>query len=98
MSLLIVSRAASSLPPAQTLEFHEMASACESRSTHLVSRFTLPAAVPADRSGCIRRLSRWGWGYTSQEGFTVWYQRLSSLDAAFPISPSFSIPRRVRVS
>ncbi|KAI4824641.1 hypothetical protein KUCAC02_013139 [Chaenocephalus aceratus] len=57
MSLLIVSRAASSLPPAQTLEFHEMASACESRSTHLVSRFTFPAAVPADRSGSAHHVA-----------------------------------------
>lgn len=89
MSLTIVSPAASSLPPALALEFHETASACESRSTRLVSRPAFPAATLAGCCGCIRKHLRWGWGYTTPEGLLVGCQKLSLIDSIVPTSRQF---------
>ncbi|CAB1452596.1 unnamed protein product [Pleuronectes platessa] len=61
MSMAIVSPEASSLPPAPALEFRETASACESRSTRLVSRRASSAttlAVPAQWAVCMETLKR----------------------------------------
>ncbi|TNN82851.1 hypothetical protein EYF80_006808 [Liparis tanakae] len=87
--LLRLAGKASSLPPASALEFHETASACESRSTRLDSRSTFPTAILAECSGGIKV----GMGlHSSGEAHSVVPGKLSLLKAAVPTGLSLMAP------